>query len=162
MSEDQGSISAGVIDNGSADDVEVTDRATLDQERIEQWHQANAEAPTRADVKRAIRDVQDAEKMLAQAHEALAKAAAHRATVHGWVPVAEEVGVSAKRIHAWRKEHCPELPDLSTIPEREMKREARRVESEEREIEKVEELRKRVAERKARLAAGTIENGEQA
>lgn len=162
MSEDQGSINAGVVDGNAQAEVEVPDRVAIDQERIELWYSAKADAPSKRDLKRAMSDVSDAENMLAQARAALEQAAAHRATIHGWVPVSKEAGVSAKRVHAWHKEHCPELPDLSTIPEREMKREARRVEVEERQIEEVEALRTKLAERKARLADGTNETGEQA
>lgn len=161
MPEEQGHIEADVVDNNTPDDA-VVDRATRDQERIEEWHAANSEAPSKADVNRAAKDVREAEKMLAQARKDYQAKAAHRATLHGWVSVANETGESAKILHAWHREHVGHLPDLSTIPEKEMKREAKRVEAEERQIATIDKLRQSVEERKARLSAGTIENGEQA
>lgn len=161
MSENKEYIEAEVVDN-LAENEETIDPVERDQTRIEEWHSANAEAPTQADMKKAERDVRDAEQLLEKARADFAAKAAHRATVHGWVSVGKEIGVSAKMLHAWRKEYHPDMPDLSTIPNKEMKREERRLAAEEQRIATIETLRKSVEERKARLSAGNIETGEQA
>ena len=127
------------------------DRVTRDQKRITEWHEAAQAAPSSDEMHARREAVREAEAILADARNALEAGAAQRACVYGWGKVAEEEGVTAKRVHAWHREHTPDLPDLSTVPGREMAREERRITAEAERLEAEARLRERIIEQQARL-----------
>lgn len=160
MNEQKPDMQGGVVDQAETKPV-IPGTPEYDQARIAEWHKRNAESATAEDIRKAKNGVTEAEAALAKAERKLAAAAGKRALVHGFTEVAAEVGVSAKRVHQWRREHAASLSDISSVPHKEMQREQRRVEDEEQRIAQVESLRARVLERKARLAGQAEENGEQ-
>lgn len=125
---------------------------TPNQQRIAEWREALDAAPTSEDMAGLRRAIRDAEKALADAEAAHATAAAQRSLVHGWTTIAEEEGVSAKRLHGWHRQYLPDLPDLSSVPRVEIPREERRIESLRKQVERTAELDREYEELRQRLA----------
>lgn len=125
---------------------------TANQQRIAEWRDALDAAPTAQDMEGLRRAIRDAEKALADAEAAHATAAAQRSLVHGWTTIAEEEGVSAKRLHGWHRQYLPDLPDLSSVPSVEIPREERRIESLRKRVERTAELDREYEELRQRLA----------
>lgn len=125
---------------------------TANQQRIAEWRDALDAAPTAQDMEGLRRAIRDAEKALADAEAAHATAAAQRSLVHGWTTIAEEEGVSAKRLHGWHRQYIPDFPDLSSVPHVEIPREERRIESLRKQVERSAELDREYEELRQRLA----------
>lgn len=138
---------------GVTSDQNVEGELTKDQERIAQWQAAASEAPSAEDMTRYRSDVREAEDMLRTAIARYESSAATRALVYGWAKVAEEEDITPKRLHNWHREHVGHLEDLSTVPEKEMQREQRRIEAAQKRLEEEAKLRERVAAQQARLNA---------
>lgn len=128
------------------------DVLTTNQQKIADWREALDAAPTSDDMKDLRRAISDAEKALADAEAAYATASAQRSLVHGWTTVAEEEGVSAKRLHGWHRQYVPNLPDLSSVPSVEIPREERRIESLRKQVERSAELDREYEALRVRLA----------
>lgn len=129
-----------------------SDMLTVNQQKIAEWREALDAAPTSEDMKGLRRAIRDAEKALADAEAAHATASAQRALVHGWTAIAEEEGVSAKRLHGWHRQYIPDLPDLSSVPRVEIPREERRIESLRKQVERTAELDREYEAVRLRLA----------
>ncbi|GAA3133513.1 hypothetical protein GCM10020255_007960 [Rhodococcus baikonurensis] len=119
--------------------------------RIEAWHEAKEKAPTADDRNRLGENVTQLAMELAAAREEHAVACVKSAVVYGWGAIAKEQHVSAKQIHMWQREYLPGIEDLSKVPEREMKREARRVSDIKRKLARDSELREQLETHEARM-----------
>lgn len=131
----------------------VDPRRVKDQERIARWVEARDAMPTADDIARLAREERDAEEMLNTARAARESAVVRQAAVRGWVTVAEEHGITPKRLHGWRREHLPNIEDLSDVPEVVIPREERRVEAERAQAEDWKRRMERIQHHAARLNA---------
>lgn len=121
------------------DDTELTE----DQKLIKKWALAQAEAPTRSEMDGLMSKIEEKEAEVRSLTEMHEKMAVERALVFGWTEVAEEVGVSAKRLHGWRRQHLPDAEDLTEIHKTVIPREQKRLEQMEKKLEE-----KRILEEK--------------
>lgn len=122
-----------------------------DQEAVEQWKSAAAETLSSDDTLALWERFEELQAEAEQVRDQYAEAAARRALAYGWVRIATEQGVSAKQLHAWHKQYVPDLPDLSRVPEREMRREERRIADIEKRMASEKRLREKYNAHKARL-----------
>lgn len=141
-------------DDGTIQEMYETerDRKTEDAEAAAAWHAAAEAAPTEEQATTLRKQLAEIEAARDKAAEEFARAAVERACVLGFQRVAAEQGVTPKQLHAWRKRYLPDLPDLSAIPDREMRREERRVKALDARIEAEKLLREQRKEHAARLA----------
>lgn len=134
----------------NADNVSA-ETLTADQQRIVKWQEAASNAPSSDDLRAMLTECAEARAMLDAAVAKYEAAAATRALVYGWQRVADDEGVTPKRLHNWHREHVPHLEDLSSVPDKEMKREERRIESANRRLAEEARLREQVEAQRARL-----------
>lgn len=143
-----------MTEKSSDDQVEnVTLAAGVDEDRqrIEAWHAAADLAPKEGD-RNALRvKVSQLRDELAETEEEYARACVQSAAVFGWTTIAAEQEVSSKQLHQWRRRYLPDIEDLSMVPEREMRREERRVEEIKRKLEQEAQLKERLAAHEARM-----------
>lgn len=128
------------------------DKTTEDAALVEQWQKAAESIPSEDDSASLRRLVEKTKASLAKIEEDYATAVVARACVLGFKRVAEEEQVTPKQIHAWRQRYTPDVPDLSAVPEREMKREERRVKALDQRLAAEKEFRARREQHAARLA----------
>lgn len=128
-----------------------------DQEAVEQWKAAVEETPSSDETTALWEKFEMYQADAEQMREEYARATVRRALAYGWVRIATEQGISAKQLHAWHKQYLPDLPDLSRIPEREMRREERRIADLEKRLATEKRLREKYNEAQKRLA--DIKNG---
>lgn len=124
-----------------------------DAEVVERWRVAAEAAPSVDQVREAFKGYEKLAKQADAAHVNYAKAAVGRACVHGFATVAEELGVTSKQIHTWKRAYLPNVEDLSAIPGREMRREERRIAEYERRLESEKATRQKYEAAQQRLAA---------
>lgn len=123
-----------------------------DQEAVEQWKAAVEETPGSEDTTALWEKFEALQAEAEKVRDDYARAATRRALTYGWVRIATEQGISAKQLHAWHKQYLPDLPDLSRIPEREMRREERRIADLEKRLATEKRLREKYNEAQKRLA----------
>lgn len=124
-----------------------------DEIAAEKWHAAAQAAPGESEVTEMRTNLEALRKEVAALEKKFATATATRACVFGFQRVADEQKTTAKQIHAWRREYTPNLEDLSSIPDREMKREERRIAALDERLRAEAELKRRREEHQARLDA---------
>lgn len=122
-----------------------------DQEAVEQWKAAVGETPSSEDTTALWEKFEALQAEAEQVRDEYARAATRRALTYGWMRIATEQDVSAKQLHAWHKTYLPDLPDLSSIPEREMRREERRIADIEKRLQSEKALREKYNAHKKRL-----------
>lgn len=125
--------------------------ADQDRERIEAWHAAAEEAPSENDRNGLRKKVSHLRTQLLEAEEGYARACVQSAAVFGWTTIAKEQDVSSKQLHQWRRRYLPDIEDLSMVPEREMRREEKRVAEIRRQLEEEARLREKLAQHEAKL-----------
>lgn len=113
------------------------------------WQAAAEAAPTNEDMRDLAEAITAAEELVEEAHRNYRVAAVRKATIWGWSAIAKDLGVSPKMLHTWHQRYCPELEDLSSIPQREKAR----TEAAERKIQARAEKAAREAAEMERLAA---------
>lgn len=123
-----------------------------DKIAVEQWKALAAEAPSVGDTTALAKRAAELADELEAARLEHARACVRRAVVYGWVRVSQEQGVSAKQLHAWHKQLLPDVHDLSEIPNREMRREEKRIANLERRMENEKQLRAHYRASQKRLA----------
>lgn len=136
----QDNNSPSATGNDAPSSEQGADEMTRVQERIEEWQAAVAEVPDDEAMQALYETVGLAEMELSDAQAAYRSGMARRALVYGWSKIAEEGGVTPKMLHGWARAYADGIPDLSSVPEKELPREAKRVE---RELHRIEEDRAR-------------------
>lgn len=125
---------------------------TEDQKLIKKWSVAQSEAPPRQEMAQMKDKISEAEATLKALNDLYEKMAVERALVFGWTEVADEVGVSAKRLHGWRREHLPEGEDLSDVLKTAIPREQKRLEKMEQKLEEKKKLEEKYEAQRERLS----------
>lgn len=128
------------------------DKKTDDAKLAAEWQKAAEAAPSEDDAASLRNLVAKTKASLESVEKDYATAVVARACVLGFKRVAEEESVTPKQIHAWRQRYAPDMPDLSAVPEKEMKREERRVKALDQRIAAEKEFRARREEHAKRLA----------
>lgn len=126
---------------------------SADEIAAEKWHAAAEAAPGESEVTEMRTNLEALRKEADALEKKFAKAVATRACVFGFQRVADEQKTTAKQIHAWRRDFTPNLEDLSSIPDREMKREERRIAALDERLKAEAELKRRREAHQARLDA---------
>lgn len=130
------------------------------RDRINEWENARDAAPTNETMWHLKNAMDEKEAAYEIAMKEYRIAAVKKAVVYGWQVIADDLGVSAKMLHSWRKTYCPEIEDLSTVPANEAVKENRiiqkmseQADSLKLEAEKAAEFKERIAARQTRLDA---------
>lgn len=131
--------------------VEPKAQASKDAEMVAQWETAATAAPSEDQVSQMREHLAKLKAEAATLEDKFAEAVVTRACVFGFQRVAAEQETTAKQIHTWKKTFLPEMPDLSAIPDKEMKREERRIATLNARLEAEKELKRKRDEHQARL-----------
>lgn len=120
--------------------------------RIEAWLEAKERAPS-VETRNELRaSVIRAESVLTEAREKYAVACVEASAVYGYGAIAAEQEVSPKQLHTWQRKFCPDIVDLSKVPDQEMKREERRVAEIKKKLHREQELKEQLEKYEARMA----------
>lgn len=123
-----------------------TSELTQDQKRIQEWKQVRESVPNDDMVEELRTAVEDAERELKDATALYEESVARRALVIGWTEVAEQEGVSAKRVHSWHRQYIPGEEDMTDVPRVIIPREQKRIAAMEEQVRKQRETEKMVNE----------------
>lgn len=122
-----------------------------DQARIERFAEMKSQQTDVQELRALATEVKRMRKELTESEDMLHAELARRACVEGFSETAQEFGFTAKMLRQFAKKYIPTVPDLSSVPTKEMPRERKRVEREERFANEMASWNESVEERKARL-----------